>query len=209
MCFSPTASFSAAAVTGACGAVALSRIRSAREAPLAAIPLAFAAQQALEGALWLALPAAPGESAASPLALAYLAFAQVFWPLWAPLAVLMVEPGRWRRRIAATALAVGAGVAAYLALGLASLPPVAAIVHLHIAYPGHDADPTALVAAYVLATCAPLLASSRRAVVVFGVLVLAGDGASGFFYWEASLSVWCFFAAAASVVLAASFLKAR
>ena len=53
MCFSATASFLAAGVTGAIEVVAIARTRRASEAPLAAAPLIFAAQQGIEGLLWL------------------------------------------------------------------------------------------------------------------------------------------------------------
>ncbi len=52
MCFSAAASFSAAAVCGGIGAAALRRAGK-RDLMLAAIPIIFAAHQALEGAVWL------------------------------------------------------------------------------------------------------------------------------------------------------------
>ena len=55
--------------------------------------------------------------------------------------------------------------------------------------------------AYLAATGLPLLLSSQRTVVVLGAIVLAGLVIAYAFYWEAFVSVWCFFAAAASVVI--------
>jgi hypothetical protein len=60
MCFSAAASFVTAGVTGAIGAVALTRVNEPRELPLAATPILFALQQSIEGLLWLNLPIAPG-----------------------------------------------------------------------------------------------------------------------------------------------------
>jgi hypothetical protein len=59
MCFSPLASFTTAALTGVIGVVAIGRVARPSELPLAAIPLFFGVQQAIEGGLWLVLPAAP------------------------------------------------------------------------------------------------------------------------------------------------------
>ena len=56
MCFSATASFSAATVIGGIGAVTIwktARPGYVRVLPFAAIPLLFAAQQVTEGFLWL------------------------------------------------------------------------------------------------------------------------------------------------------------
>lgn len=56
MCFSASASFTAAAVLLGLGTVTMRRARSRRELPYAAIPLLFGVQQLLEGMLWLTFP---------------------------------------------------------------------------------------------------------------------------------------------------------
>jgi hypothetical protein len=50
----------------------------------------------------------------------------------------------------------------------------------------------------------PLLMSSQRTVVVLGAIVVAYA-----LYWEAFVSVWCFFAAAASVAILCHFEWSR
>ena len=50
-----------------------------------------------------------------------------------------------------------------------------------------------------------LTLSTRRAVAALGLLVLVGSVAAYAFYWEAFVSVWCFFAAAASLVILGHF----
>ena len=57
--------------------------------------------------------------------------------------------------------------------------------------------------AYLGATALFLMLSTRPVVATLGVIVLVGSAFA--FYWEAFVSVWCFFAAAASVVLASHF----
>ncbi len=68
------------------------QVRHPREVPLAAMPLLFAFQQAVEGALWLQLPAAGSREAVAALSLVFLVFAKVLWPAYTALAVLSIEP---------------------------------------------------------------------------------------------------------------------
>jgi hypothetical protein len=57
----------------------------------------------------------------------------------------------------------------------------------------------------VAAISLPLLLSSQRTIKLLGVIVLAGGVAAFAFYYQAFQSVWCYFAAAASLVLLAHF----
>jgi hypothetical protein len=209
MCFSATASFVTAGVTGMVGAVAAGRVRERRELPFAATPLFFALQQAVEGLLWLTLPVAPGGSGSTGFALAFLFFAEAFWPIYVPAAVLLMEPDRARRRLMLACLAAGAAVAAYLLWRMLAEPPGAAIVSGHIVYATEPRYSYLVGTAYVAATGLPLLLSSHRTVVVVGAIVLVGSAAAYVFYWEAFVSVWCFFAAAASVAILGHFEWSR
>jgi hypothetical protein len=209
MCFSASASFVTAGITGAIGIVVLSRVREARELPLAATPLFFAVQQATEGLLWLTLPGAPDGSVSRGLTFLYLFFAESFWPWYAPAAVWLVEPDRNRRRAMAVCLAVGAGVGLYLLWWILSHPYSAAVLDGHIVYAAAYSQPGPVGVAYLAATGLPLLLSSQRTVVVLGAIVLAGLLVAYAFYWEAFISVWCFFAAAASVAILFHFEWSR
>lgn len=209
MCFSSTASFATAAATAAIGLLAMSRLTTLREAPLAATPIFFAFQQTLEGMLWLC-PPAPLDGPLPPgLTLAYLIFAQAFWPLYAPVAVMLAEPSERRRTIMLPWLAVGLGVSAYLLWGLLTGPAAGRILDGHVVYEtGHGRSMVAKLG-YLAAATVPLMLSSHRWVVILGVLVLIGCVVAYFFYATAVLSVWCFFAAAASVVILGHFERAR
>jgi hypothetical protein len=99
MCFSAAASFLTAGLTGTIGAVALAQTTERRQWPLATIPMLFALQQAAEGLLWLTLPVAPDSSPADLLVTLYLLFAEVFWPVYVPLAVLILEQDKKRRHL--------------------------------------------------------------------------------------------------------------
>ena len=101
MCFSSTASFAAAAVLAAAGAVSLRKVQEPKQLIFASIPLLFSIQQLSEGFLWLALtnPVYAGMEKSSTLI--FLVFAQILWPFHVPLAVFLLEKTGWRKRNAA------------------------------------------------------------------------------------------------------------
>lgn len=207
MCFSATASFAAAAATGLAGALSLALARRPGDAPLAAVPLVFAVQQAIEGLLWLRLPTG---APTGHLTLAYLILAEVVWPICAPLVILLAEPSVRRRKFILPWLIVGGVVAAYLLRGLLSQPPIASATGCHIVYTTRSVPGLLVVGgAYLAATCLPPLLSSQRTVVGLGLVVLAGSAVSFFFYYQAFTSVWCFVAAAASGLILAHFAGAE
>jgi hypothetical protein len=201
MCFSAQASFVTAGITGAIGIITLARVNEPRELPFAATPLLFAFQQTVEGLLWLNLPNAPDGSLTTVLTFLYLFFAEAFWPLHAPLAIWLIEPSVHRRNLMVVCLGVGAGVGVYLLWWLLGHPHIATIQDGHIVYVTEYRHIDAVGVAYLAATGLPLLLSSQRTVVVLGAIVIAGLVVAYAFYWEAFVSVWCFFAAASSVVI--------
>jgi hypothetical protein len=77
------------------------------------MPLLFSAHQAIEGMLWLTLPAggvAPGQAPTlflGGLILAWLIVAQAVWPTWGPVSVWLAEPPGLRRRLMAPFVGVG------------------------------------------------------------------------------------------------------
>ncbi len=204
MCFSATASFFAAGLTAAVGVYTVSRADGARELPLASMPLLFAAQQLVEGGLWLTLPVVPEGAVSSWLSHAFLAIALIVWPVFASFAPLCVETDILRKRAMGLYLVIGASVAVYFLWVQLSHSHQAAIAGGHIRYDVGD-TPLLVEGAYLVATTLGLLISSRRAVALFGVIVLTGSIISYGYYTEMFISVWCFFAAAASVVIASHF----
>ena len=209
MCFSAPASFVTAGITGAIGIVALTRIDEPRELPLAATPLLFALQQGVEGLLWLKLPLDSDGSLSTTLTFIYLFFAEAFWPIYAPVTVWLVEPNRHRRLFMVVCMGIGTGVGTYLLWGILGHPHFATILDGHIVYVTEYQHSDAVGFAYLAATGLPLLLSSRRTIVVLGAIVLVGLSAAYALYWESFTSVWCFFAAAASVTILCHFEWSR
>jgi hypothetical protein len=209
MCFSATASFVTVGTTTAVGIACLSKVRQWRELPLASLPLIFAAQQAVEGCLWLTLPVDPNGPVSSLLTLLFLLYAKVFWPAFAPLTVLLIEPEQRRRQLMTICAALGIGVATYLLWSIYAYPHGAIIRGSHIVYTGEAPSSITIAVLYLAATTIAPLLSSRRAVILLGAIVLAGSLFAYFMYWEEFASVWCFFAAAGSVVVLVHFERVR
>src|SRR5947209_13966304 len=113
MCFSATASFAAALLTGGAGVAALKHVRRLRDVPLASFPLVFGAQQAIEGALWLTVRVHPAGPATRILAGAFTGIALVLWPVLAPLGVGLAEQKTTVRRLIYALMPIGVVLAGY------------------------------------------------------------------------------------------------
>ena len=70
-----------------------------------------------------------------------------------------------------------------------------------LCYINNSPYPSFAIVVYVLATCGGFLISTHRALRTFGLIVTTGLAVSMAFFVADLVSVWCFFAAAASVCL--------
>ena len=203
MCFSATASFSAGALMLGVGTLTLRSAlatRQRRALPFAVIPLLFAIQQLIEGVIWLTFRVdAPLLN--SVMTHVYSFFSHVLWPVYVPVAVLMMEPVGWRRRALIAFVAAGAAVGAYLLYVLVAFPVVSKPTGQHIEYDSPHFFAAVTMTLYLLSTALSPLLSAHRMVVVFGALVLLSFGAAYAFYATWFISVWCFFAALLSAVI--------
>ncbi|HUO01318.1 MAG TPA: DUF6629 family protein [Rhizomicrobium sp.] len=206
MCFSATASFSAAGVLALAGVAALSKTRGPWERPLASMPLIFALQQGIEGFLWLTVPA--GHEAGQDLATGFAVLAMIVWPLFTPLAVGLAEKVRQRRRWILALMGPGLGIAGYSALDIWVHPYMAWPAPHSLIYINNSPFPVPLMLAYLAATCAPPLLSSDPAIRWFGIVITIGLAVTLGFFFVNLVSVWCFFAAIASAILVAHFWRA-
>jgi hypothetical protein len=204
MCFSATASFTAAAVIGSVGIVTL---RSAAAKPdrrilaLAAFPMLFALQQVVEGLLWLDLAAPQPSALRAFLVHAFQGYAEVFWPTFAPLAALVIERERSRRILIAICLAIGVALSIYLLVAMIGHPYQASVGEGHIVYHNNFHYPTGIEAPYVVATTLSLLLCSAKEVQRLALVILIGFAVAYVSFHHAYISVWCFFAAVASVMV--------
>ena len=209
MCFSAPASFVVASGIGLVGVAAVGRTSAWREVPLASVPLIFAAQQAIEGAQWLALGSETPSPWVSPLANAFMVLALVVWPLWAPVAAGLVETNRLRLLAMAVLFVLAIALAFRGVSGMWTQPYGACVMHNSISYGNGLPYLPRQFAAYVACACFPFLLSSHRALRMFGAIVAAGLVIATSLYTYAYVSVWCFFAAAGSVTIYLHLAGAR
>ena len=208
MCFSATASFTAGIGLLAIGAVTTSRAHRRSELPFALIPGLFGIQQLIEGGLWLTFPdEAP--LANQLLTHAYSFFSHVLWPIYVPIAVLLLEPEQWRRKLLKAIAVAGAAVGLYLQYFLVTEPIVSEVVGRHISYQSPHFYVAAVMVLYVLATCVSSFVSSCATIRLFGVATFVALLAAYAFYAYWFISVWCFFAAVLSVIVLVHFLRPR
>ena len=200
MCFSAAASFSAGAVLLGLGALTVKSSHRRRELPLAAIPLLFAIQQLTEGVIWLTF------RHEAPLlnwvmTHLYSFFSHVLWPIYVPVAVLLIEPLRWRRTVQLGFVAAGLTVGVYLLQILLTFPVVSRPTGQHMEYVSPHFFAATVMTLYLLAATVSPMFSSHRQVKLFGVLALMSFAAAYGFYATWFISVWCFFAALLSAVI--------
>ncbi len=203
MCFSATVSFSAGAVLLGIGTLTLRSAMAAhqrRALPFAAIPLLFAVQQLIEGVIWLTF-SVDAPLLNSVMTHVYSFFSHVLWPVYVPVAVVLMEPAGWRRRALFVFVAAGAAVGAYLLYVLVAFPIVSRPTGQHIEYVSPHFLATVTMTLYLLSTALSPLLSTHRMVDVFGVLALLSFGAAYAFYATWFISVWCFFAALLSAMV--------
>ena len=148
--------------------------------------------------LWLDLAQLEPGACRPFLVHGFIGYAEVFWPTFAPLAALLIEPERWRQQLILICLAIGAALSTYLLLKMIGNPYTASAGSGHIVYKNSAWYPRGIEIPYVVATTISLLLSSHRAVQLMAAVILVGFAVAYGFYHVAYISVWCFFAAAAS-----------
>jgi hypothetical protein len=197
MCFSATASFSVGTALVAIGCVALRRTRSRSELPYAMIPVLFGIQQWLEGLLWLTFTY-PAPQCSVTLTQLYSGFSQVIWPVYIPVAVLLLEPVPWRRKALYAITTAGAMVSVFLLYYLTHREVLSQVTGRHISYVFPHFHEVAATGLYLLGACIAPLVSSHRSVRWFGSAVTLSLIATYAYYSFWLISVWCFFAAVIS-----------
>lgn len=208
MCFSATASFTAGTFLLGAGIMTLGMTRRPAERAYAAIPLLFAIQQLSEGLLWWAFGSGP-DGLIEPITQFYSFFSHVLWPIYVPLAVLLIEPQVSRRRRLIPFIAAGTAVGLYLLYEMFANPITAAPVGQHIEYRSPHFYIAIVIILYLAATTLSQLMSSHRTVQLFGVVALVSAVVAYIFLARWFISVWCFFAAVLSILVCLHFASRR
>lgn len=212
MCFSATASFGAGIVLSTIGIATLKKASSPSHTLFAGIPLLFAVQQISEGILWLALPDPSQVQLQRVMTYAFLFFAQILWPTWVPLAILLPEKNPKRRKILKVITSGGVITSVYLGYCLLTYPVQAEIIGMHVSYLQDYPEgffKMCIAALYGIATITPALFSSIKKMWILGVAVLISYIITAIFYEDYIISVWCFFASIISITVYVIMLEAR
>lgn len=168
------------------------------------IPIVFGVQQISEGFVWLALQSSGHDMVLKLAVYTFLTMALVVWPTMIPLSVLLMERSKKRRRGLYVFLTVGIAVSLCYGMALLFLKVTARISSYHILYiiefPHQLARIVALIF-YLIATIPPLFISSVRRMKLFGIVMVLSYSLTLIFYREYLISIWCFLAALASLVI--------
>lgn len=202
MCFSAEASFTAAVVLAAIGVCTLSHIKQRNYLLLGVMPLFFAAQQFIEGILWLILLKAGSAFYHYVLTQLYAGFVGVIWPILVPTAIGTLETGPIRRKILNFLWFLGMGVAVYTLYGIVAYGIESRIVDYCIQYRYPSYYPFKVRGysewIYILVVLVPFFLSSDQRLQKIGLVNLVTFFVAYYFYRETYVSVWCFFAAITS-----------
>lgn len=201
MCFSATASFTGSAVIAIIGVATLRWVREPRTLLFAAVPLLFAFHQFTEGLVWLGLHGQIGKLALDHAAFMFTMYAQGLLPVLMPLAVTLMEPRGWRRKVMVGLTAIGGVAAAWDAIGLISLPLNTCIDGHSIAYNNAMTASLPISLLYIFATCGALLLSTHRVINWYGALNIVALSITQIVKAYAFASVWCFYAALMSTMI--------
>ena len=172
---------------------------------LAALPLLFGAQQAAEGVVWLTM-GDPSSTIMHQLGVsAFLGFAFVIWPVFAPMSLYAAERDRDRKRILRAIALFGGVVALSAAFLLTRWNPVASVAghSIHYQYIGgeNSLQNGLLLLAYVIPTVSPFFVSSTAMVRTIGAALVISLIVTLLIERTALTSVWCFFAALLSLLI--------
>ncbi len=200
MCFSAEADVVAGVVIGAIGLDGLRHVRRPAELWLASLPLVLAAHLLVEAVVWVGLQGRVAEDVWRPAVGIYLAIAFGVLPVLVPIAVGVLEPAPRRRLVRGFVLA-GAAVSLVLMYAVVRGPVDARIRNLHVDYTVDLWHGGVVVALYAVATCGPTLFSRYRHVRWFGIANLVVGCGLAWLWKSAFISLWCMWAAVASVAI--------
>ena len=207
MCFSATANFVGSGVLGAVGVVTLTKVKHRRELLFASLPTLFAVHQFIEGFVWLGLDGILSQAVAHNMGAAFVLYAQGLLPFLMPLSIMLFEPTRARRRTMLPFVILGTLLTLYMLWGLSAYPLQVSVLGNSIVYVNYATNMTWVAVLYVIATCGSLFFSKVRAMVLFGaanlIILLTVMAVKRY----AFTSLWCAYAAVASVIILAYFWK--
>jgi hypothetical protein len=207
VCFSAAANFVGSTALGAIGVVTLSKVKHRRELLFASLPILFAVHQFIEGFVWLGLDGKLSPAVTHDMGAAFMLYAQGLLPYLLPLSVMMFEPTAGSRRRMLPLVILGGATTLYILWALTAFPTEVYVKANTIVYINQATNNTAVAVFYVIATCGSLFLSKIRVMVLFGAANLAILLIVMAFKRYAFTSLWCAYAAIASVIILVYFWK--
>jgi hypothetical protein len=209
MCFSAVANFTGSGILGTIGVITLTKVKHRRELLFATLPTLFAIHQFIEGFVWLGLDGTLSPKVAHDMGAAFMLYAQGLLPFLLPLSVMLFEPTANSRRRMLPFLIIGGGTTLYILWALTAFPTEVSVKENSIVYINQATNNEAVAVVYVIATCGSLFFSKIKDMVIFGaanlVILLIVMAAKRY----AFTSLWCAYAAVASVIILAYFWKSN
>ncbi|UFS62842.1 hypothetical protein LOH54_01630 [Sulfurimonas sp. HSL-3221] len=201
--------FTLSGALGVIGLLTLRRVSEPKEVVFASLPLLFALHQFTQGFVWLGMDGLIEPRALEMAESIFIFYAQGLLPFLVPLAIWLLEPSGWYRRVIGVLLVLGGILAAYTLWGLSVQPTYVAVKHDALVYVNAWTQKGWINIAYILTTCGPLVLSSSVSVQLFGWFNLMG--LVGITLWKpyAVTSVWCLYAAVVSIMLYFYFVERR
>jgi hypothetical protein len=206
-CFSAAANFVGSGVLGTVGIVTLTKVKHRRELLFASLPTLFAIHQFIEGFVWLGLEGILPPQVTQNMGAAFVLYAQGLLPFLMPLSVLLFEPNSKSRRRMQPFVVVGSLTTLYILWALIAYPLQVFVKGNSIVYINPATNNTTVAIFYAIATCGSLLFSKINDMVVFGVANMAILLTVMAVKRYAFTSLWCAYAAVASVIILAYFWK--
>jgi Family of unknown function (DUF6629) len=210
MCFSAEASFGMSAVLLPAGVYCVMTAAGRNRAflCLAIIPIIFGVQQFAEGVVWIGLGQDDGKVVRAA-SVVFLAFALAFWPFWIPFSAFLLEPGTKKKCVLGCFAALGliGGLVMFVPLTLNSQFLETRPIHHSLYYDMTQAPAFQWLPmiwweiAYVAIVAVPPMLSRTTGFFFFSIGIVISASLTHVFFWYASASVWCFFAAVLSLYL--------
>jgi hypothetical protein len=189
------------------GVFTFTKVKHRRELLFAALPTIFAVHQFIEGFVWLGLDGILSPAVAHDMGAAFMLYAQGLLPFLLPLSVLLFEPTLKARRQMLPFLVLGGATTLYILWALTAFPTQVYIRRNSIVYINQATNNTAVAVLFVIATCGSLFFSKIKMMVIFGAANLAILLVVMEFKRYAFTSLWCAYAAVASVIILACFWR--
>lgn len=198
MCFSATASFTTGTILLFTWIVTLYQVKHKSSIPFASIPLIFGIQQIIEGLVWISFNSFFFHSIVVNM---FVFIAYVFWPIYVPITILLIEKEKVRKKILWFISVLWTMVGIYIFIHILYAWISSSIISHSICYQVPITYPFVSFSLYFFSVCLWIIVSSSQKIRIFGTFVLVSFFIAYSFYPETSFSVWCFFSAAFSIII--------